>query len=117
MRLVAEPSEMVRTLPWPFTGDQFPPALGAVVQRTVLEGTLPALVVGHSRTGDWYVGDGVNDPNELGAAVATHIAHAIESNSSIRTLASLPPGHEATRRWPGDPWRVRRVELDDEPAR
>jgi hypothetical protein len=114
MRLVAEPSEMSRTLPWPFARDEFPPPLGAVVQRTVLDGTMPALVVGHSSNGDWYVGDGVNDPNEPGAALATHIAHVIESNSSIGSLATLPPGHEATRRWPGDPWQVRRVELDDE---
>ena len=113
MDRVADPSEMARTLPWPFPGDEFPAALGAVIQRTVLDGTMPALVVGHSSHGDWYVGDGVSDPNELDAAIATHIAHVIEFNSSIRSLATLPPGHEATRRWPGDPWRHRRIELED----
>jgi hypothetical protein len=75
-------------------------------------GSMPALVVGHAANGDWYVGDGVNDPNLPGAAVATHLAHAIQRNSSIAGLATLPPGHEAHRRWPGDPWITRPVELE-----
>jgi hypothetical protein len=70
----------------------------------------PALVVLHSRAGDWAIGDGVNDPNLPGACVATHIWHAIERNSSIAELASLPPGHEARRANPGDPWVVLHLE-------
>ena len=103
---MGEPREMFRTLPWPFEADAFPASLGATVQRTVLDGRLPALVVGHTPEGDWYVGDGVNDPNLPGACVATHIAHAIERNGSIAMLGRLPPGHEARRRWPGDAWVV-----------
>jgi hypothetical protein len=103
---------MSRALRWPFEGDAFPAALGAVVQRTVLDGVLPALVVGHTLAGDWYVGDGVNDPNEPGAAVATHISHAVERNSSMAELASLPPGFEARRRWPGDRWRYEEVDIE-----
>jgi hypothetical protein len=102
---------MSRGLPWPFEGNAFPAALGAVVQKTVLDGVLPALVVGHTRDGDWYVGDGLNDPNEPGAVVATHVSHVIELNSSVATLASLPPGFEARRRWPGDPWRYEEVDI------
>ena len=95
---------MVRTLPWPFPDGAFPRQLGAVVQVTVLDGTRPALVVVHTSDGDWLVGDGVNDPNTAGACVATHIWHAITRNSSIETLADLPPGHQAERRRPGEPW-------------
>src|SRR5262249_40887181 len=103
--------EMFRELPWPFAGSRFPANLGAVVQRTVLSGQLPALVVGHDRQNGWYIGDGVNDPNEAGACVATHNWHAIEHNSSIATLASLPLGHEATRTGPDDTWSIEPVEV------
>ena len=101
---------MVRFLPWPFPDGEFPRELGAVVQVTVLDGELPALLVIHAPEGDWLVGDGLNDPNDEGASVATHIWHAIERNSSMAELASLPPGRQATRRWPGDPWVVSEAE-------
>lgn len=97
---------MVRYVPWPFPNDVFPEDLGAVVQRTVLDGVMPALLVEHGHKGDWAVGDGVNDPNIAGSCVATHIWHAIERNSAIAELATLPVGYSATRRWPGDPWVV-----------
>jgi hypothetical protein len=103
---------MHRLLPWPFANDVFPPQLGAVVQRTVVDGSLPALLVGHGEDGSWYVGDGTNDPNKPGACVATHLSHAIERSSSIASLAGLPPGHEAKRRFPGDPWEIERVTGD-----
>ena len=105
-------NEVFRTLPWPFEGHGFPPALGAVVQKTVLDGTLPALVIGHDAGGGWYVGDGVNDPNAPGAAVATHISHAVVHNSSLSALAALPPGHVARRQSPRDPWRIEKVTLE-----
>ena len=104
---------MRRHLPWPFEGDRFPDDLGAVVQRTVLGGELPARVVGHGSDGSWYVGDGVNDPNEPGATVATHMRHVLERNSSVATLATLPPGHRAVRDRPGDSWRVEPMDLED----
>ena len=109
---MSDAGEMVRTLPWPFPDDRFPAALGAVVQRTVLEGVEPARVVGHTVDGSWYVGDGRNDPNEPGASVATHLRHAIDRNSSIGRLAGLPPGHEARRPGPDDPWMVTAVDLE-----
>jgi hypothetical protein len=100
-------------VPWPFTGDKFPLDLGAVVQRTVLDGIRPALLVAHFPNGAWAIGDGVDDPNVPGASIATHIWHAIRQNSSIEALTSLPPGHEARRRWPGDPWVIEKVEFED----
>jgi hypothetical protein len=99
-------NEMFQHLPFPFDDDEFPHQLGAVVQRTVLDGLEPAREVIHAPDGSWLVGDGVNDPNPGGASIATHIWHAISRNSSIRSLASMPPGHIAQRENPGEPWRV-----------
>jgi hypothetical protein len=113
--VVADPSEMFRYLPFPFDGDVFPRNLGAVIQRTVLNGDQPAREVVHAQDGSWLVGDGVNDPNEPGAAVASHIWHAIHRNSSIAELAAMPPGHIAARADPGNPWSIKRHEwLSDE---
>jgi hypothetical protein len=97
---------MFRDFPWPFHGGAFPRGLGAVVQRTVIDGSLPALLVLHALDGSWAIGDGMNDPNLPGASMATHIWHAIERNTSIAGLANLAPGHEARRASPGEPWVV-----------
>jgi hypothetical protein len=103
---VSDNREMFERLPFPFPGDGFPASLGAVVQRTVLDGREPAREVIHTEDGRWAVGDGVNDPNEPGAAIATHIWHAIERNSSIADLATMQPGSIATRSEPGEPWDI-----------
>jgi hypothetical protein len=98
--------EMFRHLPFPFDNDRFPSELGAVVQQSVLTGEQPAREVIHAPDGSWIVGDGVNDPNLSGASVATHLAHAIERNSSIAELADMPPGHIAQRSDPGEAWTI-----------
>jgi len=61
---VADSSEIHRVLRFPFDGSVVPATLGAVVQRTVLDGTEPAREVVHAADGSWLVGDGVSDPNE-----------------------------------------------------
>ena len=89
---------IMREIPWPFENDEFPPDLGAVVMRTVLDGELPALQVIHAD--DWWgVADGLNDPNG-DASMAVHIAHVLELDPSLGELATLPPGYQAdaTRR-------------------
>jgi len=101
-----QPREIRRRVPFPFEGDEFPADLGAVVQVTVLDGSEPARVVGHTDEGAWYVGDGVHDPNAPGAVVATHLWHVVERNSSLRRLATLAPGQRAERVGPGSPWVV-----------
>ena len=106
--------EMQRVMPFPFTDGLFPPALGAVVQNTVLRGEEPAREVVHTPDGAWCVGDGVNDPNVPGAATATHIVHAIERNSSLASLANMPRGHIARRAGPGDAWEVQALAGWDE---
>jgi hypothetical protein len=104
---------MVRRRPWPFADGEFPDDLGAVVQRSVLEGDRPALLVAHSSEGDWMVGDGVDDPNQPGASVATHIRHVVDRDPSIGPLAGLPPGHLAVRESAGDPWVVTDFAYED----
>ena len=105
----ADDREMFQHLPFPFPGDRFPDSLGAVVQYTVLSGELPALEVVHAPDGSWLIGDGVNDPNLPGACVATHLQHAISTNSSVADLAAMPPGHIAQRPGPGpgQPWTIK----------
>ena len=107
-------SDMRRRVPWPFPDGEFPEDLGAVVQRTVLDGKLPALLVAHSAEGDWMVGDGVNDPSEPGATVATHMQHVVELDPSIGPLADLPPGRRADREDAGQPWVETDFRYEDE---
>lgn len=98
--------EMIRRMPFPFPDGRFPPELGAVIQRTVLDGLEPAREVIHDAENDWVVGDGITDPNRPGASVASHIGHVVQRNSSVAALASLPLGHIATRPGPGAPWTI-----------
>jgi hypothetical protein len=102
--LVSSAVKMFDRLPFPFGEGRFPAELGAVVQRTVLEGAEPAREVIHTADNRWLVGDGRHDPNVPGACVATHIAHVIERNSSVASLAGLPLGQLANRSDPGEPW-------------
>ena len=104
--ILATMGDMIRRLPFPFPGGRFPADLGAVVHRTVLAGDQPARIVVHTSEGDWLVADGINDPNEPGASVATHLAHVIERNASIADLATLEPGQVAERSEPGQPWSI-----------
>ena len=111
---VSDDAEIFRQMPFPFDDDTFPTNLGAVVQRTILDGTEPAREVTHVADGSWLVGDGVNDPNAPGAVVVTHISHVVERNSSVADLATLPFGHVARRTQNGVWVREPHVWLDDE---
>lgn len=109
--------EMFKELPWPFDGDEFPPHLGAVVMRTVLSGERPAREVIHTFDNEWLVADGVNDPNALGACVATHMSHVVQRNSSVAGLANLAPGNAAFREGERESWRVEPwAGWEDEPS-
>ncbi len=96
--------QVARHTAWPFPGGCFPEDLGAVVQRTVLSGELPARLVVHDSENDWRVGDKMNDPNVPGASVITHMIHVLDRNPSVSQLASLPPGWAAVRDGPEQPW-------------
>ena len=82
--------EMLRNLPFPFLGDTFPASLGAVVQKTVLDGVEPAREVVHFSDGSWAVGDGRNDPTCL-----AHRSRRISSTPSSGTVRS--PGWRRCR--------------------
>lgn len=100
-------SATLRWMPFPFPGDRFPDELGAIVQQTVLDGAEPARLLIHDAAGDWAIGDGVNAPNVPGACLATHIRHVLALDSSLGTLAAMPPGSMAERDGAADPWSVR----------
>jgi hypothetical protein len=97
---------MLRQLPWPFPDDRFPEQLGAVVMRTVLSQDHPALHVAHGPDGSWMIADGIGDPNETGACIATHIWHVVTRDPTIEELAGMPPGSQANRRSITDSWTV-----------
>lgn len=107
-------SEVFRHLPFPFDDGVFPANLGAVVQRTVLDGREPAREVIHDADGDWLVGDGVNDPNLPGASSVAHMTHVIELDPTVAALANLPVGHIATREEVGEEWVVDVHRWDDD---
>ena len=112
--VVDDEREMLQHVPFPFPDGRFPAKLGAVVQRRVLSGELPAREVIHTEENSWLVGDLVHDPNEPGECIVTHISHVVERNSSVASLASLPCGQRATRGGPGEPWTITKLEWSDD---
>ncbi len=108
---VAQPA-----VPWPFHGDVFPPDLVAVVMRDVLSGKAPALQVVHFDDGNWGVADGHHAPSERNLDVA-HIRHVLELDESLAGLATLPPGYQADRDAPGQPWVVLPIDTTPNPTR
>lgn len=107
-------SELLRDLPHPFPGDRFPEGLGAVVQRTVAGGELPALVVVHDADNDWLIGDGINDPNSYEASGLFHLSHIVDLDPSIAATATLPLGHIAWRNSPDEAWIVETFAYEEE---
>lgn len=106
--------EVFRSVPFPFADDKFPPNLGAVVQRTVADGSMPALTVVHDTDGDWSVLDGVNDPNLPDACGVHAIARIAEKDPSIAETATLAPGFAAYRDSPDEPWIIEPFEYEDD---
>lgn len=98
---VTEPSLLGKAAP-PFVTDA-----PAFVQRTVLDGTLPALRVAHDSQGDWVVTDETNDPNEPGAMAMVHIEHLVALDPTVGELAALAVDHEAVRSSPNHRWDIR----------
>ena len=62
-------------------------------------------LVVHDAEGDWLVSDDVNDPN--GNAVLVCMEHLVAADGTIAELAAMPPGTEAWRPNPGEPWPLR----------
>jgi hypothetical protein len=108
---------MHRSLAFPFPGDRFPDALGAVIQKTVLAGTHLARYVAHTADNDWIIGDDLTDPNPDAASIAAHIRHVVDVDPTLEPLATLPRGYQARRRSREDPWDIQPHSwlADDEP--
>ncbi|MGW2707228.1 hypothetical protein [Streptomyces sp. NPDC001340] len=100
---------------WPYSDDIFPQELLAIVQRTVADGSHPALIVIHDDEEDWLLADGLHDPNTDGASIVCHLDHVLGLDPSIAILASLPPGHIAERGHHDEPWSIRSWAYEDDP--
>jgi len=99
--------------PFPYEGGAFPPELGVMVQRTVLEGLEPVRVVVHDADGDWLVGDGVNDPNLEDACAIVHMTHVLAIDGSLGSLAGMPLGQMAERGKIDGPWALSAHHYED----
>ncbi|MFI7536297.1 hypothetical protein [Streptosporangium sp. NPDC049376] len=107
-------SEIIRRMTFPFSDGRFPSELGAVAQRTVISGELPALIVIHDDDGDWLIGDDVTDASDPEASVISHARHLVESDPSIEETVGLPYGYAARRSSPSAPWVIERWSYADE---
>ncbi|MGW3351620.1 hypothetical protein ACWDA3_50700 [Nonomuraea rubra] len=97
-------SEILRHVPFPFPGGEFPLGLGAVVQRTVISGEMPALIVIHDDENDWLIGDDITDASDPDASAICHVAHIIDLDPTVAETASLPCGYAARRASKEAPW-------------
>ncbi len=93
-------------LPFPSEDRDFPADLGAIVQRSVLDGIQPARVVIHDADNDWLVGDGMTDPNAPDACVVARLRHIADRDPTVADLVSLPAGHIAERDDEDASWRI-----------
>ena len=109
-----DPHQMLTQMSWPFRNGEFPPELGTIAMRSVAQGELPTLQVVHDPDGYWLVADGINDPSEPDACVVTHFSHVLASNSSVATLANMPPGTKADREEVGAEWILRPFSYEEQ---
>ncbi len=87
---------------WPFAD---PPDTAVVTVRRIMEQGYPILLVIHGADEDgWRFLDG-NDVTEANALVVS-LFHIVAHDASLRGLTSLPPGWEARRSDPSQPWQA-----------
>jgi hypothetical protein len=98
---------------WPFEEDRFPPDLGVVAMRTILDGEMPCLQVVHAAEDWWGFADGVDSPNG-DASVTSHVHHLLELDPSLHELAALPLGFQADRDDPHSPWVISEFAYGDD---
>lgn len=85
---------------WPFDED---PHLGVFVSRCVVEDNAPIVLVAHEQGGDWQFIGPVDDPDRDGCKLSC-LHCVVEKDSTIRSLAGLLPGWQATRNGIDDDW-------------
>jgi len=81
---------------WPFAND---PHQRVFVSRCIVEDNAPIIRVVHERDGDWQFIGPVADPNEDGCKLSCFHC-VVERDKSVRRLARLSPGWQATRNTP-----------------
>jgi hypothetical protein len=91
---------------FPFPENRFPDNLGVAVASTALRGEQPVRYVAHTPDNDWWLSDGVTDPNDADAHVVAHIRHVLDRDPTVEILATLPLAHEARRDGVDDDWRI-----------
>jgi hypothetical protein len=87
---------------WPFAQD---PHQSVYVSRCVIEDQAPIVRVVHDPEGDWQFLGPVDDPDADGCKVSCFHC-VIENDPSIRTLARLMRGWEASRSSPAGEWSL-----------
>jgi hypothetical protein len=107
--LVAKPTAVA----WPYEDSRFPPDLGVIVMRTILDGEMPVLQVVHAPEDWWGFADGVNSPNG-DASITAHVHHVLDLDPSLVQLATLQPGSKADRDDPDAPWVVTEFEYGED---
>lgn len=85
---------------WPFAAD---PHQRVFVSRCIVEENAPIVRVVHERAGDWQFIGPVADPNEDGCKLSCFHC-VVEKDASVRRLARLLPGWQATRETTRDEW-------------
>lgn len=91
---------------WPFAD---PPNVAVVSQRTILKEGRPILLVIHEEEdGGWQFLDGGEFRVE--GAMLVVLKTILSHDSSIAMLADLPPGWQAARAGPGEPWKRQKSE-------
>ncbi len=86
---------------WPF--DE-PENVAAFTVRRITQGERPILLVVHDADeGMWQFLTG--EPIDMADALLVSLRSVYRLDPSIGDLADLPPGWQARRSAPGDPWR------------
>jgi hypothetical protein len=85
-----------------------------VVQNTVADGRLPALVVIHYDEDDWVINDGVNDPNIVKACDICYLGHMVALDPTVGEVMDIPAGYAAFRQDGSSPWVIESHVYPDE---
>lgn len=80
-----------------------------LTSRHVMYESWPILLVVHladerGSSRQWNFVNGWGDTDEASNAMTVHVHHLTELDSTIESLADLPPGWRAWRATPSDPW-------------
>lgn len=84
---------------WPFDD---PRNVASFCLRQIMDGSSPILLVCHDDDGRWQFLDGENV--SMADALLVGLSNVVSLDPSVRELADLPVGWQATRRDADSPW-------------